>query len=151
MMLRKFVSSLVLGVGLVAALPALADIEYLADDVATGTKKYTFDLLPGSYTLTLTDLTDSFSLLSLGFGQGANKIGSLNLVGSDNLGTLTFTIPVTASTQYSAIVYGKASGTGDYSLVISSVPEPALYGMLGLGLGVIALAGLSRRRPSVVA
>ncbi|OAM51223.1 hypothetical protein A7981_10820 [Methylovorus sp. MM2] len=115
-------------------------------DVSTGAHKYTFSLAPGDYSLYLTDVSDSFSNLGVTVGQGVTNFGKLTLVGSTNSGVLNFTIPTGVSDTYSAIVYGKTSGSGDFTLVVSSVPEPATSAMLLAGLGLFA--ALRRREKS---
>lgn len=112
-----------------------------ADSTKTGVGVYTLQFLPGlknitNATLSLTNLTTGVNYLS-NFALTSGNMFSTALTGG----------------LYEATIKGRTSGSsgGDYQISFAApVPEPAVLGSMGLGLGLAAFAA-SRRRRKVVA
>ncbi|MEZ0232229.1 MAG: PEP-CTERM sorting domain-containing protein [Methylophilaceae bacterium] len=132
------------------ALSSLAHAEnpvltFSEDNVLTGAHKYTLNLAPGEYSISLKDDSQTFSYLGVTVGQGATNLGKLVLNDTSDFGLFNFIVPQGVDATYSAIVFGKTVGAGDFTLVVTSIPEPAIYSMLFAGLGLLVY----RRRKTI--
>lgn len=102
-------------------------------------KKYSFMLpVAPSFRADLTDFSnpEAFDFLRLTVAQGATNYGSCDAPGS----SCSFTFSAGPGT-YDALVFGKtgpAFSTGSFGLTISAVPEPEIWAMMAVGLGLVS-------------
>lgn len=131
----------------------LSGLSEIGTDVSFNQFKFTVSAA-GAYTFLTTAAFDSLVFLySPSFDSSSSLTNAL--IGNDDLlGTTTsgFVTNLAADTPYVLVItgfegfeYGKYSTTigGPGTVTISAVPEPGIYALMALGLGVV---GLARRR-----
>lgn len=115
----------------------------------------------GSYVFQNTATWDNFTFVYANTFNPATPLVN-GLVGNDDnpdLGLSGFTTALTAGTSYFYVVTGfdstefgaySAAVTGPGDVILTAVPEPGTYGLMGLGLAAVLL-GARRRRERATA
>jgi hypothetical protein len=162
------IKALVAGLMLAASFGASADVIYRADAVAVTSPSYAFtDVKIGSITVdSLSDLSGFvFAATTVSFPapfSGTFTLDSVSFTGA-SLGTLTgdlnaatgaFSYHNVAAGVYDVFASGVLSQTGQFhnaaflgvDYTVSAVPEPATYGMLLGGLGLVGALAARRKK-----
>lgn len=147
-------------------------IDLAQTSTAKGNFSYTYDFTVASgFTATIDGLVGSvFRSSALGPVAGVDitdvSLGALTLTENDaqvvevmgaaskTTGSYTFSSGVLNAGSYTFTVFGNAYSngasanvfSGKLSLVTTPVPEPETFGMLAMGLGLISLVGLRKKK-----
>lgn len=99
------------------------------------------------------DITD-VSLGALGLTEHDGQVVETMGAASKTTGSYTFSSGILSAGTYTFTVFGKAFSngaaanlySGQLNLVTTPVPEPESFGMMGLGLGLIGLLGMRKKK-----